>query len=321
MDTVFDEMFFLLLDIILQVKRTKMQKDLMDSIKARLYDFKYTPFLSSYIFSWLYVNSKLVLIFFSSKLKVEEKIAMLAWDDVNYWIPLGIAVLYVMIFPAFTLGFYWVTLKYKKIMAEIQVNIEDETKITQAQAKELRNKYRDIEVELNEAFTELETAKVRYEDKNAKLAQSYIEKENALEEQKKDAVEKATKAIQKKLDNAVSDLQDAIDTKTLMEAEKNKETRKAIATAPSTKVPKEIVPKQKKEDRALIVEYLYNSYETTFEKNLLDEITKRTGMARAKARNIINALLEDEILEKDSINQISITKEGGHKLVEAFEKK
>jgi hypothetical protein len=35
-----------------------MQKDLKDLIKARLYDFKYTPFLSSYIFS-MYLYSLL----------------------------------------------------------------------------------------------------------------------------------------------------------------------------------------------------------------------------------------------------------------------
>lgn len=64
-----------------------MQKDFIDSIKARLYDFKYTPFLSSYIFSWLYFNSKLLLIFFSTELKVEEKIELLAWDDIPRYIP------------------------------------------------------------------------------------------------------------------------------------------------------------------------------------------------------------------------------------------
>lgn len=211
-----------------------MQKDFMDSIKARLYDFKYTPFLSSYIFSWLYVNSKLVLIFFSTKLKVEEKIEMLAWSDVSYWIPLGIAISYVMIFPAFSLVFYWITLKYKKKMAEIQVSIEDETPLTQEQAKELRNKYRDIEVELNETFTELETAKARYEDKNNKLAQSYIEKEGALEQQKKDAIDEAIKPIQAKLDKAVLDLQRIIDEKALIEQEKDEKLgklRAELATA------------------------------------------------------------------------------------------
>jgi len=327
MDTVFDEMFFLLLDIILQVKRTKMQKDLMDSIKARLYDFKYTPFLSSYIFSWLYVNSKLVLIFFSSKLKVEEKIAMLAWDDVNYWIPLGIAVLYVMIFPAFTLGFYWVTLKYKKIMAEIQVNIEDETKITQAQAKELRNKYRDIEVELNEAFTELETAKVRYEDKNSKLAQSYIVKEDGLEEQKKDAVNEAIKPIQQKLNKAISDLQVAIDEKALIEDEKDKElgkVRAELATALVESVKKVdvqndsspfgIITDIKVEDENLMNsdKKLSNGLQDMVDKSRADEIEKINKLA-ANLSNVQKNILQifndnDTFMMIDRIKTIALDK-------------
>ncbi len=206
-----------------------MQKDFMDSIKARLYDFKYTPFLSSYIFSWLYINSKLLLIFFSINLKVEEKIEMLAWSDVSYITPLLIALIYVAVFPAFTLGFYWITLKYKKWMSEIQVNIENETPLDQDKVNKLRNKYRDIEVELNETFSELETAKARYKDKFNKLAQNYIEKENTIEQIKKDAIDKAVEPIQKKLDKVTLDLENTIDAKVLIEKEKAEEIEKLKA--------------------------------------------------------------------------------------------
>lgn len=52
-----------------------MDNDFKDSVKARLWDYKYTPFLSAYVFSWLYWNSKLILIFTSSKLSIEKKLS------------------------------------------------------------------------------------------------------------------------------------------------------------------------------------------------------------------------------------------------------
>ncbi|WP_415405572.1 hypothetical protein ACLHDG_07515 [Sulfurovum sp. CS9] len=38
------------------------QKELRNSLKAKLYDLKYSPFLSSFIISWMAWNYKAVLI-------------------------------------------------------------------------------------------------------------------------------------------------------------------------------------------------------------------------------------------------------------------
>lgn len=124
-----------------------MEKDLKDSIKARLYDFKYTPFLSSYIFSWIYFNSKLILIFTAPKLSVEKKIEMLSWSQINYKIPLYFALAYVFIFPIATAIFYAVTLLYKALMNWIQQKIQDKTPLPLEQAKGIREENIKLELE------------------------------------------------------------------------------------------------------------------------------------------------------------------------------
>ena len=60
-----------------------MLKETQNSIKARLYDMKYTPFLASYSFFFVYFNAKLFLIFFDSSLSVQNKIDMLSYGIVD----------------------------------------------------------------------------------------------------------------------------------------------------------------------------------------------------------------------------------------------
>ena len=84
-----------------------MLNEIKDSIKARLYDMKYTPFLASYSFFFVYFNAKLFLIFFDSSLSVQNKIDMLSYDMVNYYYPIIGGLIYTFIFP-----FYYI-LNYK----------------------------------------------------------------------------------------------------------------------------------------------------------------------------------------------------------------
>ena len=60
-----------------------MLNEIKDSIKARLYDMKYTPFLASYFFFFIYFNAKLFLVFFDSRLSVQNKIDILSYGIVD----------------------------------------------------------------------------------------------------------------------------------------------------------------------------------------------------------------------------------------------
>lgn len=158
-----------------------MQKDLKDSIKARLYDFKYTPFLSSYIFSWIYFNSKLILIFTAPNLIVEKKIEMLSWSQINYKMPLYFALAYVFLFPIATAIFYAVTLLYKALMNWIQQKIQDKTPLPLEQAKGIREENIKLELEYKKVATELEKIKQEYSLKETHLTGQFANKEAELE--------------------------------------------------------------------------------------------------------------------------------------------
>jgi hypothetical protein len=185
-----------------------MQKDLKDSIKARLYDFKYTPFLSSYIFSWIYFNSKLVLIFTAPNLTVEKKIEMLSWSQINYKMPLYFALAYVFIFPIATAIFYAVTLLYKALMNWIQQKIQDKTPLPLEQAKGIREENIKLELEYKKVATELEKIKQEYSLKESNLTNQFTQKEAELENRVNIQVQEETQQLRIDLGKAYNDITD-----------------------------------------------------------------------------------------------------------------
>lgn len=185
-----------------------MQKDLKDSIKARLYDFKYTPFLSSYIFSWIYFNSKLILIFTAPNLTVEKKIEMLSWSQINYKMPLYFALAYVFIFPIATAIFYAVTLSYKALMNWIQQKIQDKTPLPLEQAKGIREENIKLELEYKKVATELEKIKQEYSLKETSLTGQFAHKEAELENRVSAQVEERTQQLNIDLRKAYNDITD-----------------------------------------------------------------------------------------------------------------
>jgi hypothetical protein len=172
-----------------------INNDFKDSIKARLWDYKYTPFLSSYIFSWLYWNSKLILIFTSTKLAIDKKIEMLSWQDVNYHFPLYFALAYVFLFPIATAIFYAVTLWYKALMNWIQKKIQDKTPLPQETANKIIKENVRLELEQNKIVEELEKIKQDYSIRDGALTTQYAEKEKDFEKRVNEEVQKQTKKI------------------------------------------------------------------------------------------------------------------------------
>lgn len=177
-----------------------MEKDIKDSIKARLWDFKYTPFLSSYIFAWLYWNSKLILIFISKDLNVQKKIEMLSWNNVNYMTPLYCALAYVFVYPFVNAIFYAVTLFYKAIMNKIQQWIQDKTPLPQERANEIIKKNTELELEYTKISESIEKMKLDYANKTTELITLYTNKENNLNE----LVKQKEENLQYEIDRAIT---------------------------------------------------------------------------------------------------------------------
>ncbi len=181
-----------------------MYKDFQDSIKARLYDFKYTPFLASYCFFWIFFNAKLLLIFFDDKLSVQNKIDMMSYSDVNIFLPLWGALFYTLLFPLFNEGFYFVTLLYRKRKIKVQQEIEDITPLTQEEANKIKKENFNLDLELNKKIDELNDIKERIKNKEKDLEK----REQELLEEYDTKIIENTEDLTKKLNEANKNIAD-----------------------------------------------------------------------------------------------------------------
>ena len=187
-----------------------MVKDLTDSIKAKLYDFAYTPFMSSFVISWIFLNHKYLLIYFGNE-KLETKIRLLSmYSDktVNIfginicshqlYYPVLIALGYVFIYPLFSMGFYAVTLGYKNLTTKIKQKfekkvlidkeIENELRITIDKLQKESDDYRKDRIEMRDKYdmldknlsSEIQKKDEELSEKNKKLEQTTITQPNDL---------------------------------------------------------------------------------------------------------------------------------------------
>lgn len=184
-----------------------MQQDFMDSVKARLYDFKYTPFLSSYIFAWIYWNSKSILIFFSDKLTIQNKIDMLSYNNIDYTNPLLFALFYVFIFPLASAVFYATTLGYRLLMNKIQQMIQDKTPLPQIEANKIINENVILQEQINEKNILISKVKSEKEEEITKIKSEYSDKEQGLETKITEQVAKRTEQIEEELATQKSEVE------------------------------------------------------------------------------------------------------------------
>jgi len=80
--------------------------ELSKSMKAKIYDFTYTPFISSVVIAWIVLNHKYILIYFASfdldkKMKLLENYDFSKWDIPymnNVYLPILFGLFYTFIY-------------------------------------------------------------------------------------------------------------------------------------------------------------------------------------------------------------------------------
>ena len=263
-----------------------MLKDIQNSIKAKLYDFTYSPFMSSMIISWIIINHKYILIYMANY-DLDKKLALLkqydftwhtTWFHVpwvfNIWIPILFGLFYTFIYPMASKKFYEYTLEKNKELKEIKQDIEDITPITQEEARTLR-----------ESITQLTENKYELEKKLIEIEDRYKKK---IQEKK----EKLTNYIGPPIIDVDKDIKN---------------------------LPKII--KNKEDDKIKFLRYLYESnYKEKSTSSLLDGVVVKTKMARPKAKKLFDSFIKDNILHKNSYSNIEISDKGNAQLLEIFDK-
>jgi hypothetical protein len=146
--------------------------ELTNSIKAKLYDFHYSPFISSFVISWIIINHKYLLILFSKE-KLELKLEMLNKYQfeiiygypTSFIIPVVIALFYVFFYPLIAFIFYKVTLIYQEMMRinELSELKNDSNKILEKYViseKEYQQNIRQRDEQINQLKKQLEEKKI-----------------------------------------------------------------------------------------------------------------------------------------------------------------
>lgn len=191
-----------------------MFEDIAKDIKAQLYEKARSPLAATFICAWLVINVRTVLVFFSA-LHVDEKIAYFdaANPTLTDWIlhsliyPLASAVVILLIYPhlARVAYEYWQR-QYLKVK-KIQQKIEDETPITQEEAKALRKasieQQINLETQLSSSSARNSELQKQITELRQQLSEVRGERETLLKEL--DAKEKQIEALDKKTDSKISD--------------------------------------------------------------------------------------------------------------------
>ena len=281
-------------------------KELSNSLKAKLYDYTFTPFMSSVVISWLIVNHKYVLILLSNS-KLDKKLELLNKYDFScavpftdysfancksFILPIMFGLFYTLFYPFIAILFYKVTLRFKKIMKENKIKIEGLTPLTLEESKIIKEeniKYKNEVFNLSEKIVSIEEKYKKeitfLEDRYKNMKDEFLMTKEHEYKTKIEKLEKEVESLNKK--NSI--LKEKI--------EKNK-----------------INPKSDKEKVLL---YLYNLNYNNGEKyknQFISDMVVNTKLKRAVVEDIFNELTKEEIITFNKYDKVSIT-ENGYKIL------
>ena len=322
-------------------------KEFSKSMKAKMYDFTYTPFMSSMVIAWIVLNHKYLLIYMSSY-DLDKKLKLLENYDFslhtpynipyayNIFLPIFFGLLYTFLYPIVSKVFYDYTLKKNKELKKLKQKIEEDTPILIDEAialkkenydntdkiSELEEKITSIRSDYDIKITNIENItkdkishelNTKHQKKIKELKQDYEknikETQKGLEEDYKDAYQKLMKEK-----NTISEAFRTIETQNkslIIENQKLKE-----------KIPKEII--RHESDRDTILKYFYTSnYKPMPTESALDSIVNATKIARPKVNQIIETLKQDKVLEMTNnmgYSTLAISDIGNTFLVKKFDK-
>ena len=171
-----------------------MFDEIIKSIKAELYDRSVSPLMGTFIISWLLWNYKFVLLIFSGvalldKYKIIDDVLYTPWVIENIWwigtikihawlfqgiiLPLVTSAAYIYLYPLIAIPVFKYARKRQKDLITIKKQIEDETPIDQKEARELRNKIFELQIEMDDRLS--------FKDNQIKQLKNQIQEEkNAL---------------------------------------------------------------------------------------------------------------------------------------------
>jgi len=315
-----------------------MLEDITNSIKAKLYDFTYTPFMSSVLISWIVINHKYLLIYFGES-KLERKLALLndynssvavlqveVPYSMNIILPILFGLFYVFVYPKASKVFYEYTLERTKELKKIKRDIEDVTPVTQEEAREIREDIDRLREARDEALNTLRTVEEKYKVKlDNQLEPLKSSLANAQQEIKKltDEKQDISRQLSQSNDFLSKKNEEHANLQSEIEKLRTHSNAEAVTNKSETPVKKEKSSRQKENDETKVLRFFYESnYKPKNESNLLDAIVTHIKLARPKAKKIVQKLLKDDflrIIDNGFKKNIYITDDGNELLLQKFD--
>lgn len=285
-----------------------MLNDIKNSVKARLYDMKYTPFLTSYAFFFVYFNAKLFLIFFDSKLLVQAKINMLSYSMVCHIKPILFALLYTLVFPFAQIGFYKAKLWFDKQMNKARQKIEDQELLSREESRDIRFLNKRLQDELDEYIKKFEQYRKEHDEYKTNLEQEYNEKNLDLEKNFDKRVKETIEELTQRLSKATNSLNNAKIENEKLKLELGDRTREAPTLEyykNKVKTYSEIASSLNKNEK-IILKYFYNTNNRLQKEQFKQSIKEKESMQKVTSERAIRSLTDKKILE-ESLDYIELS--------------
>jgi phage host-nuclease inhibitor protein Gam len=311
-----------------------MIDDIKNSIKAKLYDFQYTPFMSSVLISWVVINHKYLLVFFADYDDLEKKLDLLKnWDfalhttwvtipcAMNVLVPILFGLFYVFWYPKINKKFYEYTLESNKELKKIKQNIEDETPLTMKESQEIRKEIDHLTVERDELRNRLTKTEQYYEQKYFTEVSSLKAENESLKKSLETlpTITAERDELKEKFGNIKRvDLKTRTVSDALSETNANQNDEDTIAIMPNVEVPKALIKQE--DDRTKVLRYFYEAnFTSDTESSLLTRVVQTTKIPRPKVKLIYDELVKEQILGNTNNGFVTITNNGNKILVELFD--
>jgi hypothetical protein len=250
---------------------------------------KYTPFMASYLLAWVFFNAKSILIFFTDKLYISEKIEMLSYSSLDYLVPLYFGLFYTIIFPIISAMLYYITLHYKRLMNYIKQSIQDKTPLTQEEANKILNINLELEIELNSKIDEINKIKSNFENKIKNLTS----REKILEANFNEKLTEKTKSLTDANNKLLEDI--TVKNKTIQE-----QNEKIVILENK---PKSTKNNNLTDDELVLLKVIYNNNMKEMDfSEYIDEIISSSKFKEIKVQVLIDDLIEKNILVKGTMN-------------------
>lgn len=157
-----------------------MFNELKNSMKVRLWDFKYTPFISSYFISFIYFNKEYLMIYFTDISFIEKKRLILESIGINWETPLIFSTCYVFLYPLVFFIFYGYTLFMNVKTNKLKQTIEKQRLLSVEESLQMRIDMEMKDKELESIYSKLKNEELLLEEKEKQLITTYEEKEKEL---------------------------------------------------------------------------------------------------------------------------------------------